>query len=139
MRQRPEFLLDTNIISEPRKPRPDPKTMARLRDNEGLVAMASVVWHELVYGIERLPEGKRKVALRGYLHEVVAPTIPMLSYDGVAATWHARVRAALAASGLTPPFVDGQIAAVAAVNGLVLVTRNERDYQMFDGIQVERW
>ncbi len=134
-----KFLLDTNIISEPQKPHPDPRTMSLLQDNEGLISTASVVWHELVYGVERLPEGRRKAGLWSYLQEVIAPTIPLLPYDAVAATWHARTRATLAAKGITPPFVDGQIAAIAAVNGLVLVTRNERDFHVFEGIRVVRW
>jgi tRNA(fMet)-specific endonuclease VapC len=41
--------------------------------------------------------------------------------------------------GKTPSYVDGQIAAIAVVNDLVLVTNNEADYADFQGIQIENW
>ena len=37
------------------------------------------------------------------------------------------------------PFVDGQIAAISAVNGLVLVTGNTKDYERFRGLNIENW
>jgi tRNA(fMet)-specific endonuclease VapC len=41
--------------------------------------------------------------------------------------------------GATPPFADGQIAAVAATNGLILVTLNTGDYAAFQGLRLEDW
>jgi tRNA(fMet)-specific endonuclease VapC len=41
--------------------------------------------------------------------------------------------------GRTPPFVDGQIAAVARLNGLEVVTTNVEDYRDFEGITVRDW
>ena len=41
--------------------------------------------------------------------------------------------------GRVPPFVDGQIAAVAATNGLTLVTRNTDDFDDFTNLSVEDW
>jgi len=63
----------------------------------------------------------------------------MLDYDRAAAEWHAFERARLAANGLTPPFSDGQIAAVAAVNNLTLVTFNTVHFNRFEGLRVESW
>lgn len=65
--------------------------------------------------------------------------MPILPYDEAAADWHARERARLVAAGRTPPLLDGQIAAVAAVNDLVLVTSNVRDFRGFDGLRIEDW
>jgi tRNA(fMet)-specific endonuclease VapC len=62
----------------------------------------------------------------------------VLPYDEHAASWHARERARLTKRGKPPSFVDGQIAAVAAVNGLTLVTRNVRDFVAF-AVRVESW
>ena len=45
----------------------------------------------------------------------------------------------LAQIGRTPPFADGQIAAVAATNGLCLVTFNRDDYAAFRGLRLEDW
>ncbi len=51
----------------------------------------------------------------------------------------AEERARLGRSGRTPAFVDGQIAAVARVNDLVLVTGNLAHYRDFEGLVVEDW
>jgi tRNA(fMet)-specific endonuclease VapC len=63
----------------------------------------------------------------------------ILPYDASAAAWHARERARLTRRGKRPAFVDGQIAAIAAVNDLVLVTRNLRDFSGFSGLEIESW
>lgn len=52
---------------------------------------------------------------------------------------HAAERARLEESGTTLPFVDGQIAAIARVNELVLVTSNVKDFAPFTGLTVENW
>ncbi|MBM4355905.1 MAG: type II toxin-antitoxin system VapC family toxin [Deltaproteobacteria bacterium] len=133
------YLLDANVLSEPCRPAPDARTMKKLLKHDGELATCSVVWHELLFGVARLPTGRRKTALRAYLDEVVHKTLPIFPYDEVAAAWHAAARARLAAAGKTPGFADGQIAAVAAVNGLIVVTRNARHYEFFSGIRVEKW
>ena len=63
----------------------------------------------------------------------------ILPYDEQAAEWHAKERARLASLGQMPSFVDGQIAAIAKVNGLVLVTRNTSDFEKFSGLKLENW
>ncbi len=55
------------------------------------------------------------------------------------AEWHTAERARLTAIGLTPPFVDGQIMAIAQANGLILVTLNPKDYAAFAGVKAEDW
>ncbi len=60
-------------------------------------------------------------------------------YDDVAATWHAGERARLERAGKPRPFADGQIAAIAAVNELVLVTRNVKDFKSFRGLELTDW
>jgi tRNA(fMet)-specific endonuclease VapC len=133
------YLLDTNVVSEPARPRPHRRLMARMRKAGRAAAIAAPVWHELVYGCRRLPPSPRRQALERYLKDVVAPALPVLPYDQEAAAWHARERARLEAEGKTPAFVDGQIAAVAAVRALVLVTRNLADYADFDGLVLDDW
>lgn len=135
----PRFLLDTNVVSEPLRPVPRAAVMRKLRRHEGEIAIPSVVWHELRFGVERLAPSTRRQALERYLDEVVLPTIPILDYDQPAADWHAVERARLAARGETPPFADGQIAAIARVNELVLVTFNQSDFDRFEGLRVAAW
>ena len=93
----------------------------------------------MLFGCFRLPPSVRRSAIQEYLNEVVAASIPILPYDAQAAGWHAAERARLSGIGRTPPFADGQIAAVANVNDLTLVTANLDDYAAFHDIQVEDW
>jgi len=134
-----QFLLDTNVVSEPLRPKPNQSVLRKLRLHDDEIAIPSVVWHELRYGAERLPASRRRVAIERYLEDVVRATFPILDYDRDAADWHAVERARLAARGETPPFADGQIAAIARVNELVVVTFNEVDFQRFEGILTLTW
>jgi tRNA(fMet)-specific endonuclease VapC len=133
------YLLDTNVLSEPAKPSPNRGVQQRLIENEGAVATASLVWHELLFGCYRLPASHRRTALERYLQDVIAPHVPVLGYDDAAAAWHASERARLTGDGNPPAFVDGQIAAIARVNALVLVTANVRHYECFEGLTIEDW
>ncbi|MBK8539644.1 MAG: type II toxin-antitoxin system VapC family toxin [Ardenticatenia bacterium] len=133
------FLVDTNILSQPVRPIPDPEVIRHLQQHDGRIATATLVWHELLFGCYRLPPSARRTMIERYLHDVVSPAVPLLDYDARAAQWHAAERARLAAAGITPPFVDGQIAAVAAVNGLVLATLNHADFQCFEGLKLADW
>lgn len=134
-----KYLLDTNVISEPLRSQPSPDVMRRLREHEGEMAIPALVWHELRFGCLRLARSKRREAIERYLDDVVAVCFPVLEYERRAADWHARERARLVASGRTPPFVDGQIAAIARVNDLILVTANDADFAGFRGLTVRSW
>ena len=65
--------------------------------------------------------------------------LPVVPYDAAAAVWHGRERARLERLGRTTSAADGQIAAIAAVNDLTLVTMNLRHFELFRGITVEDW
>ena len=134
-----KYLLDTNIVSEPLRSAPNPKVMARLKRHSGKLASASLVWHELWSGCQHLPASTKRTVIERYLNEVVAVSMVILPYDQVAAEWHAAERARLSAVGKTPPFVDGQIVAIAQANGLILATLNPKDYAAFAGVKVEDW
>lgn len=133
-----KYLLDTNGLSEPVRPTPNAGFLKRFRANDAKLALASVTLHEALYGVERLADGKRKDTLRVYLRDVVQK-LAILPYDAKAAEWHARERARLDAAGKPMPYADGQIAAVAAVHGLTIVTANVRDFRHVEGVTVENW
>lgn len=133
------FLLDTNIVSEPLRPRPKTKLLEQLQRHRSEVAIAAIVWHELWFGCMRLPLSAKRNAIETYLNEVVAATMPILPYDERAAEWHAEERARLVAAGKTPTFIDGQIAATAHTNELTLVTLNVSDYHAFGDLSVTNW
>jgi tRNA(fMet)-specific endonuclease VapC len=103
------YLLDTNTVSEPTRPSPNPNVLLKLREHRGELGIATVVWHELLFGWERLPQSRKKK----------------------------QSRARLTAIGRPPSFLDGQIAAVAKVNGLILLTANLAHFECFDDLIVE--
>lgn len=133
------YLVDTNTISETEQMQPNPNVIARLEEHRGQIALASISWHELLYGYHRLPESKRKQRVGFFIRYTVEPNIPVLPYDAAAAEWFARERARLSQVGRSPSYPDGQIAAVAAANDLILVTRNRTDFAGFATLQVENW
>jgi tRNA(fMet)-specific endonuclease VapC len=131
-------LLDTNALAEPIRPVPDPSFMKRFDAHAASLAISAVTLHEATFGIERLAEGKRRRVLSDYMRDVVA-RMPVLPYDAEAATWHARARFRLQRKGRLLPYADAQIAAIAAVHGLTLVTANARDFRGIDGLKVADW
>ena len=133
-----QYLLDTNLVSEPTKPEPCLSVLNKLHLNENSMAIPALVIHELLYGYLKMPEGQRKRAIAEYLKTVVT-LLPVLNYDEKSARIHAEIRADLQTQGLSLPFVDGQIAAIAIANGLILVTRNTQDFQRIPGIRLENW
>ena len=133
------YLLDTNILSEPVKPNPSVMVVERLRRHHHESVTAAPVWFELVHGLEQMPVSHRRDRLTRYLQELDDSDLQLLGYDKNAADWHAREQARLRAAGQIRPFVDGQIAAIAAVHGLVLVSRNLSDFEFFAGLTVENW
>lgn len=133
------YLLDTNIVSEPLRLQPDESVLSHLQKHGDECAIASLVWHELWFGCLQLPSSARRTKIEYYLVNVVQLSMTILSYDMQAAIWHAEERARLKALGRIPPFVDGQIAAIAATQGLTLVTFNDGDYMHFAGLERENW
>ena len=110
-----------------------------MSENGRECAMASLTWHELRYGVLRLPKGKRRGDLMAFLDEVLAPSVEVLPYDERAASWHATERVRMEKLGKPRPFVDGQIAAIGVTNGLPVVTANPKDFRGFKGVNVLNW
>lgn len=132
------FLLDTNVVSELSKQKPDPKVEKKILANFAVCALSTPTVEELAYGVARLPASAKQDMLARWL-EGIASRFPILSYDEGAAMWLGHERARLNAKGITAPRTDGEIAAIAISNGLTLVTRNTRDFKWFKGLKVENW
>ena len=133
------YLLDTNVVSELVKPIPDQGVMERCEQHQSELVIGAPNWHELQFGCYRMPLSKKRELLEVFLEDVVHRNLPILPYDERAARWHAVERARLTSEGFTPSFVDGQIAAITATNGLTLVTRNIDDFRLFTGLKWEKW
>ena len=133
------YLLDTNILSEPARKIPNQNVMQCFKLYDGQYVTASVVWHELQYGCELLANSKRKTELQSYLQALQNGGLIILPYDKIAAEWYAQQRATLKYQGKTPAYADGEIAAIAAANNLTLVTRNIDDLSEFKNLELDNW
>ncbi len=125
------FLLDTNVISEWVKPRPDPHVIAWLAEtDEDRTFLTVVSFAEIRRGIELLPDGRRRDRLAVWLAEELSTRFEgrILPIDRrIAETWGvlmARGRRA----GVTLGSIDAFFAATAEAHGLTLVTRNIKDF-----------
>jgi tRNA(fMet)-specific endonuclease VapC len=132
------FLLDTNVFAALSRPRPHRGVERAFTRHAGEVVTASIVVHEMWFGIERLPRSRRRTELERFMTEVVAG-VRVLPYGERAARWHALERARLTTAGRPPPFLDGQIAAIAAVHDATIVSGNAADFEPFEGLRVENW
>jgi len=124
-----KWLLDTNTLSELTKPRPYPALLEWLEANEAESALSSISIGEMVLGIERLPEGKKRRRLERalrFLREGYAGKVLDFS-EGAAVEW-GRLVARARGQGRNLSVLDSQIEAVAVHFGLTVVTRNRADF-----------
>lgn len=123
------YLLDTNVVSEAKRPKPDEQVLRWLGDQPLTATYLSVITlGELEEGIAALGETRRAGALRAWLeglNESFAGRT--LEVDRAVATTWGRIQAEAKRQGRTPPAIDALIAATAITHGLTLVTRNIED------------
>lgn len=132
------FLLDTNVVSELTKPAPNASVLHKLARFEADCAISAPTLEELHFGCARLPPGARQDWLHRWIAGL-ATRIEVLPYDQTAAAWLGPERARLAALGRPVSRADGEIAAVAVTRGLVLVTRNRKDFTAFATLVLQDW
>jgi toxin FitB len=127
------YLLDTNVVSEWTKPRPNPGVIEWLSQvAEDDVFLSVVTFAELRHGIERLPAGRRRRQLDKWLRGELAWRFEgrIVLIDGAIADEWGRLVARQEARGRPIAARDGLIAATAQVHALTLVTRNAADFQV---------
>lgn len=122
-----KYLVDANVLSEPTKPRPDPRVIDWLRVNEPEIAVDPVILGELRFGILILPKGRKRTALEHWFDEGIG-RLQCLPFDADAGSKWAELLARLRTSGKAMPVKDSLIAATAAVHNLAVVTRNRSDF-----------
>ena len=134
------MLLDTNVVSEIIKLRPDPMVdkFIRAQDSKGLF-VPSVVVAELRYGVEQLPAGQRRrvleQAFEGFLQTGFADRV--LVFDAACARGYALVRTTREAGGCPVSFQDALIGGMA--HGAVMVTRNVSDFEGYGLTVLNPW
>ena len=136
------YLLDTNVVSEPMRPRPEPAVLRWLEARDPLdLFLSSITLGELVAGVRKLEPSARRRALERWLEEVLAPQFHgrILAFDVDTAWRWGGIVSDLQSAGRPRPAIDLQIAAIAAQHSLVLVTRNTADFVGLDLDIVDPW
>ena len=125
------IILDTNVVSEPMKPdgNPDVQTWLDQQAAETLYLTATSL-SELLIGIKILPDGKRKKGLDAALSELMIVLFGsrILPFDQQAAIAYAPLVDHARAGGRLISMADGQIAAIAAVHGFTVATRDTEPF-----------
>ena len=126
------FLLDTNVVSEWTKPRPNSGVITWLGEaDEDRVFLSVATLAELRHGVERLTPGARRKKLDSWLHEELPVRFEsrVLAVTAEVADEWGRVTARCEAGGRPLSAMDGLIASTAIVHSLTLVTRNTADFE----------
>jgi hypothetical protein len=125
-------LLDTNVISEWVRPRPDPGVITWLAEvDEDRVYLSVITLAQLRHGIERMDRGSRRQRLDAWLTDELPLRFEgrVLPVDAPVAEAWGRIVAARAGLGRPIGAMDAFIAATAKTHELTLVTRNAADFE----------
>lgn len=125
------ILLDTNVVSELMRPVPDPKVRAWLGGLAAApLATSAVTIAEVVFGLARLPDGKRRSDLMERFDALIygPPALPVFALDDQAGRLAGEFRALRESLGLGISPSDMMIAGIAVAHGASLATRNVDDF-----------
>ena len=120
------YLVDTNVLSETARPRPDAGVTAWLAD-QAPIRLAAVTLYELARGVQHLPEGQRRRFLEEWLSALLAGNSVVLPFHERAALTAASIERSARRRGRAVGDRDLFILAIAAAHGLGLATRNLAD------------
>jgi len=120
------YLVDTNVLSELPRARPDPQVIRWLQ-RQTVIVLSVVTVEELVFGVAKLPSARRP-KLAAWLEGVLASATQILDVSEPVARAAGELRAARERSGRRVAQADMLIAATALVHGLSLATRNGADF-----------
>jgi predicted nucleic acid-binding protein len=137
-----KFLLDTNVVSEGTKPRPNSGVMAWLAAaDESHVFLSVITLAELRNGVERLPAGARRARLDAWLTQQLPTRFEtrLLPVDAETADICGYITARARARGRTVEAMDALIAATAVQHDLTVVTRNVSDFEPLGARVINPW
>lgn len=136
------ILLDTNVISELMRAKPNPHVLAWVDEQPGrLLMISSISVAETLYGLARMPDGKRKEALREVAMAIIEEDFAgqVLPFDKDAAVHYAELAAMSEVKGRAAGVADAQIAAIARLHEATIATRNVRHFEVFGVPLVNPW
>lgn len=136
------YLLDTNVVSEWVRPRPDPNVVAWLADlDEDRVFLSVITLAELRHGIEILAQGRRRDHLLAWASDELPIRFEdrVLDIDRRVAEAWGGVMARARRAGVSLGTMDGFLAATAVVHDLAIVTRDVKDFERLDIALFNPW
>lgn len=135
------LLLDTNVVSELMKARPEGHVMTWAgRQRSGDLCTSALTVGEIYAGLEALPEGRRRTELENAAHRVFAAFgARVLPLDQRTARHYGTLHARAKAAGYTVGTIDVQIAAIAELHGARVVTRNTSDFAPTGVATINPW
>ena len=136
------IVLDTNILSELMRPMPNEQVLAWVdAQTVSELAITAITVAEILYGIERLANGKRKQNLHAQAIAMFKEDFAdhILPFDADAAVHYAQLTATSEAAGQPPSMGDAQIAAICRLHRASLATRNIRDFKNFELVMINPW
>lgn len=125
------IVLDTNVISEVFKPQPNPQVVTWLESLTGDVAITTITLAELLAGVRRLPDSRRKSVLMTSIDTAMQSyrdTSAVLAFDDDSAEHYADIVVARERAGLPMTMADAQIAAICRSRRASCATRNTKDF-----------
>ncbi|ANI92858.1 type II toxin-antitoxin system VapC family toxin [Dietzia timorensis] len=125
------IVLDTNVISEIFRPAPEPRVVDWLASLTGDVAITSVTLAELLAGVRRLADGRRRDELNTRIDAALEPYRggrAVLPFDDLAADRYADVLVSRENAGVPISTGVAQIAAICLSLGATCATRNVKDF-----------
>ena len=126
------ILVDTNVVSEPLRPRGDPRVPDWFdRQIPRTLYISTISVAEILFGVRSLPAGKRRAALATAIEREVQRLFAgrVVPFDLAAARAYAALMSGARAKGATISILDGQIAAIATANGFDVATRDEAPFR----------
>jgi predicted nucleic acid-binding protein len=136
------FLIDTNAISELRKPRPDDGLVTWITSSkESAFYLSVITLGELRTGIDLVEDKKKRNDLERWLISDVTARFKgrILPFDAEIADRWGRIEASARRKGGKLAVVDAMLAATAAHFNLTIVTRNERDFSRTEIPTINPW
>ena len=132
------ILLDTNVLSELMRLSPNAHVIHILDQTPEKSSFISAITHaEILQGIALLDNGKRKQKLTKLAQQVLALfTDRTLAFDKHSAPIYATIIQQRKLTGHPIDFPDAQIAAIALQYDLRLLTRNTKDFDSIEGLQL---
>ena len=136
------IVLDTNVISEMMRPKPEAIVAAWFAAQTASALFTTALTQaEIFYGLALLPTGKRRVALQTAAKALFEEDFAgrLLPFDSDAATHFADIAAARRSLGQPISQTDAQIAAIARSRAAAIATRNQRDFADCGIALVDPW